>query len=374
MSLAAETFYTAARRLHKYLATNYWNGQVLTGPDVGIRFNVRIWRFVKGYTPWLPWSDNLVYMQAQGYWIAANWLMSEQWNCQYSHYARACAGAVLARQRPEGYWDYPNPEWAGRIATVEGCYATMGMLATYKHTRYASLLEGAQRWYAYMIDKVGFQGANGMLAINYFANVPGGMVPNNTTLALQMLAILAEATGDDRYRDTCAGMVAWLNHCQLPSGELPYEVESDQGPGRTHFLCYQYNAFEFLDLAEYYRITGDRAIYPVLERLAGYLAHGITDTGAANYDCDHRYPEVTYYTSALARALSRATAMGLGDYRALSERAFTRLLSLQRADGGFAFFSRRNYGMLRDSRSYPRNLAMILYHLLAEGRQRAIVA
>jgi hypothetical protein len=28
------------------------------------------------------------------------------------------------------------------------------------------------------------------------------------------------------------------------------------------------------------------------------------------------------------------------------------------------FFSRRNYGVLADRRSYPRNVAMILHHLL----------
>jgi hypothetical protein len=41
-------------------------------------------------------------------------------------------------------------------------------------------------------------------------------------------------------------------------------------------------------------------------------------------------------------------------------------LSQQRQDGGFAFYSRHNYGFLRDTRSYPRYLSMILNHLLRE--------
>jgi hypothetical protein len=60
--------------------------------------------------------------------------------------------------------------------------------------------------------------------------------------------------------------------------------------------------------------------------------------------------------------------MGLGDFRALADRGFQHVLSYQRADGGFQFHSRANYGLLTDRRSYPRYLAMILNHLLCEAQ------
>jgi hypothetical protein len=367
MPNSADGLLDAATRLYNYLIKEHWNGKVLQGPDSGIRFNSRVGRFVKSYMNFVDWSDGLVYFQAQGYWIIENWLMSDLMdNEQYSQIALDCSRYVLAAQHAEGYWEYPNPEWKGRIATVEGCYGALGLLAAYHRTRDRSFLAGAKKWYQFLTKVVGFQGTGGLLAVNYFANVAGGMVPNNTTLALKTLAKLADVTRDEQYLETCKGMVAWLSQVQLETGELPYSIGCAERAGRLHFLCYQYNAFEFLDLAQYYHMTADKAIWPVLKRLANFLSTGVSESGAARYDCGHRRPEVLYYSAAVAAALSQATELGLGDFRSLADRTYGWTLSYQQKDGGFKFFSRRNYGLLSDRRSYPRNLAMILYHLLLE--------
>lgn len=368
--IPADTLFEAAKRLHGYLLKFAWDGQALAGPDSGVRFNARVGRFVKSYLRAIPWSDRRIYMQAQGYWILDNWHLFELTGDErYRDIALACSNYVLAAQRPEGYWEYPDPEWRNRIATVEGDFGCLGLVESYRQTGQDAFLAGAKKWYRYLIDEVGFQGSDGMLAINYFSNVRGSMVPNNTTLTLFTLARLADATQDTQYLTTCAAMVAWLNQVQLESGELPYAVTGSQdGRDRVHFLCYQYNAFELLDLVEYYRLTCDEAILPVVEKLAAYLSNGVTETGAASYDCHHRTPEVTYYAAALAAALSQATSLSVGDYRALSERGFRWVLTQQKPDGGFKFHSRANYNFLADRRAYPRNLAMILSHLLLEAR------
>ena len=367
MTIRPNALLDGAARLHSYLLKEHWNGQALEGPDSGVRFNRRIGRFIKSYLDFLPWSDNYIYIQAQGYWILDNWLMAELLdNEQAKDLALACSDYLLAAQRPEGYWEYPNPEWKGRIATVEGNYATLGLLESFCRTQQESLLAGAKKWYRFLIEEVGFQGENGLLAVNYFANVPGGMVPNNSALTLRTLAKLTDATNDSQYLTACEGMVAWLNQVQLETGELPYAVGRSEGNERRHFLCYQYNAFEFLDLAHYYHMTGDEAIYPVLERLALFLSTGISESGVARYDCHRERPEVSYYTAVVAAALSQATVLGLGNFRPLADRAYRWVLSQQRTDGGGEFFSRGDYGLLADRRSYPRNLAMILYHLLLE--------
>jgi len=372
MAVPACALLDAASRLHGYLLKEHWNGQALAGPDSGVRFNARIGRFIKSYLDFLAWSDSYIYLQAQGYWILANWLMADLFDDeQCKDIALACSEYVLAAQRPERYWEYPNPEWKGRIATVEGNFAALGLLESYGRTHQESLLAGAKKWYRFLINEVGFQGNNGLLAINYFANVAGGMVPNNTTLTLLTLAKLADATNDDQYLELCEGMVAWLSQVQLQRGELPYAVESSEGKGRRHYLCYQYNAFEFLDLAQYYGMTGDQAIWPVMEKLAIFLSKGISESDAARYDCHRERPEVPYYTAAVAAALSQATVLGLGSFRPLADRAYRRVLSQQRTGGGIQFFSRGNYGVLTDRRSYPRNLSMILYHLLLEVRTQA---
>lgn len=373
MTGSVESFVTAAERLAATIRRSHWNGRALAGPDAGIRLNARAGRFVKSYLPFLPWSDDLVYAQAQKYWIQANWLMADLQigDPDLSRdTAVATAHYLLEAQRPEGYWEYPNPEWRGRIATVEGNYASIGLLETYCRTGETALLDAAARWYRYAVEHIGFQQEDGTLAINYFGNVPGGRVPNNSASALRTFAMLARASNDDRYLAEGGPMVRFLARYQTEGGELPYAVPGGIGQGRPHFLCYQYNAFEFLNLADYWQLTRDDGIWPVLERLAPFIAAGVTPSGAARYDCDHDRPEVPYYTAAVAAALSRATQLDIGDYRDLAERAFARVLSQQRPDGGF-FFSTGNYGMLTDRRSYPRNLAMILSHLLAEVQLRS---
>ncbi len=359
-------------RLHKHLQKMHWTGEAITGPDPGIRFNARIGRFVKGYLNFLPWRDNLIYAQAQKYWIVANWFMHDlefTGASENREFAINCTDFLCRIQRPQGYWEYPNPEWRGRIATVEGNYASIGLLETFNRTQDVKLLQGAKKWVDYAIEHIGFQEDGEFLAINYFGNYGTAMVPNNSASAVRVFAMLAKAAHDDRYLEKCRPMVRWLNHVQLASGELPYYVRPPQEEGkadRIHFLCHQYNAFEFLNLADYYDISGDREILPVLQKLAKYLAIGITATGACRYTCGKEFPEVAYYTTALGAALRRATCMDFGNYSTLADKAYSRLLSQQKRDGNFAFYSRKNYGFLSDKRSYARYLAMILYHLLLE--------
>jgi hypothetical protein len=374
MTVPPHELANAAYRLYRYMLKEHWNGQAVVGPDHGIRFNARIGRFVKSYLNFVPWSDNYAYMQGQAYWILSNWLLADLLDAKYSReIALACANYITSIQQPEGYWNYPNPEWKRRIATVEGCFATLALLESYARVKHESFLASAKKWHQFLMDSIGFQNNNGMLAINYFANTPPsrGGVPNNSTLVLRTFARLAEITHDDQFLAPSAQMVAWLKHVQLKNGELPYLLGSLSEKDRPHFLCYQYNAFEFMDLVHYYRITGDKKIWPVLERLASYLSTGLTEAGAAYYDCSHQTPEVVYYSCALARALSQATDLKLGDFRTLAEQAYRRVLTQQRDDGRFKFFSRKNYGFLSDRRSYPRNLSMTLYQLLSEAQVRS---
>ena len=116
---------------------------------------------------------------------------------------------------------------------------------------------------------------------------------------------------------------------------------------------------------DYYQVTEDQTAWEILDRLAAYLSEAVTETGASRYECHQEFPEVVYYTAAVAAALSRATIIGLGDYRELADRAFRRVLSQQKSNGVFPY-SLRNYSVLSDQRSYPRYLSMLLTHLLLE--------
>jgi hypothetical protein len=373
MTIPASDLRETIRRLHSYMLQAHWNGRAIAGPDAGVRLSSRLGRFIKSYLDFLPWSDNYVFLQAQGYWILANWLIADLLdNAQCRELALACSHFVIAVQQPGGYWEYPPiPSRKGKIATVEGNIATLGLLEGYRRTQQEPLLDAAKKWHKFLIQNIGFQHNGNQRAVNYWVNSSSAIVPNNTTLTLWLLAKLAEATNDERYLAPCRAMVTFLRHVQTERGELPYAVPGTKARGRPHFLCFQYNAFEFLDLVHYYRITEDQEVWPILEKLAIFLSTGLSDSGAARYDCFHTRPEVSYYTAAAAAALSQATVLGLGNFGLLAEQAYRRVVSQQRIAGG-EFFSRGNYGLLTDRRSYPRNLVMILYHLLLEVQTHAL--
>jgi hypothetical protein len=354
-----------ALRLRSYLAARHWDGSALTGPDAGVRFNYRIGRYVKSYLSFLPWHDAHYYVQAQAYWVLANWrLFDATGDSSFASDATAASREMLGRQRPDGAWNYPNPEWAGRIATAEGTWASLGLLETYRRTRDATFLDGARRWSRYVDSSVGFETVAGGVAVNYFAHRPGDAVPNNSAFLARFLAELWCIDRDDAHRCRVDQLVTFLAGVQRPSGELPYAVALDGGPGTAHFQCFQYNAFQCIDLVACFEATGDPAARALATAQLKFLRQGADATGRPYYDCRKRRRTVTYHAAALAAAFSAAGRIGICGYDELATRAYGWLLERQRDDGGFPT-SVHDYGVLTDRRSYPRNHTMILLHLLS---------
>jgi hypothetical protein len=364
---------SAAQRLDRYLREHHLHAGLLVGPDPGVRFNARIYRFFKSYLRAIPWRDDLVYMQAQKYWIEANIACRSVDVVSVgtaNDTIRRCGLAVAERQQPAGYWEYPNPEWSGRIATVEGNYAAIGLLLAHGVDADDAFVDAARRWHDYAVRDIGFQQVGDTMAINYFANRPGGRIPNNAASAVRTFAMLADATGDDRFLEYVGPMVRFMADAQLDSGELPYGVVGEGASSdRVHFLCQQYNAFQFMNLADFRRISDDSGADEVLARLAAFLDSSLLDDGRARYDCESDSPEVLYYAVACARALSIAARLGLVEPSERVDRAFRRVLSAQMTNGSFPY-SRSNYGVLHDLRPYPRYLAMILTFLAQEAKDR----
>ncbi len=361
---------TSALKLYCYLLDRHWNGHGLIGPDPGIRFNYRIWRFLKSYLRFIPWNDNYYYLQAQAYWVLANWkLFSETKDERYRDVALASSDYMLTRQRTDGAWDYPNPEWKGRVATVEGVWASIGLLETYRQTGNQAVLDGVLRWYTYMIDTVGFERNGEEVAVNYFAKRKSARVPNNSITVLRFLAELADATQQEHYLEWGAGLKAFIRNVQTESGEIPYAVARlTATPAPLHFQCFQYNAYQCLSLMRYYKLTGDPEMLPVIEKVLAFLSGGLGRDGHALYACDNQVRAVTYHAAALAHTFIEAESLGIHGYKSLGSRASDYVLRLQRRNGG-VIHSRGDYYLLSDRRSYPRYLAMMLYHLLQISSQ-----
>jgi hypothetical protein len=371
----------AAKRLHAHLLNHYSQGLV-RGPDAGVRFQLRLWRFFKSAMDYVPWNDNYVFMQSQGYWILSNWMLHESTGePSYRAVALESTEATLQLQQPGGFWLYPLPERSHLIATVEGDWAAIGLIASYAREPRKEFLSAAVRWYDYLVGTIGFQPHTVGEAINYF-DKPRGKIPNNSVEATWIFLRLWKATGDARFLGHVDAMLDFLASTQLPSGELPYIIEGPYEKGRDHYLCYQYNAFQFLKLAWAASLRPDPRFDRILPPLAGFLTQGVTKTGASAADCFHSKPETDYFTAVLAAALREAQKLPIADLRPpksanrqtsfvspqseareRSDRCYARLLQRQQPDGSFVYTT-GDYGFLRDGRSYPRPQAMTLFHLL----------
>jgi hypothetical protein len=358
----------AALKLHNYLVVNHLENGELIGPDPGVRFNYRIWRFIKSYFRHISWDDQYYYLQCQGYWALANCLLFEQTaDRMFLNIAANCSNRMIERQRKDGAWEYPNPEWAGRIANAEGTWGALGLVETYRQTAETIFLNCVLNWHRFMVTDIGFQQCGDELAVNYFANRQGMRVPNNTAFVLRFFAELADITGDENYRDPCGGLLKFMQNIQKPTGEWPYAVRNEASSKEVaHFQCFQYNAFQCLDLMRYYSLTGDKTVLPLIANVLIFLRRGIAADGHVRYQCENRYRQVVYHTAVVGAAFDHAKRIGIDGYDHLADRAYTYLLGLQKPDGRF-HYSRGDYRLLCDRRSYPRYLAMILYHLLLKA-------
>jgi hypothetical protein len=341
----------------------------LAGADQGVRWNIRVKRFVKSYVKPLRPIERYYFLQGQAYFALASWTLGDiTGDVRLHDHAREASRIVLETQREDGAWTYPLPERKDLIATVEGNFGAVTMLDAYERDGDGAWIDAALKWYSYVEREIGYQEHPAGLCVNYFQK-PRGLVPNNTCEWIWVLSRFAKVTGDHRYLEKVPRMLDFLNGVMRPSGELPYEL-AGQFESRTqmHYLCYQYNAFQCMKLAWYAHEYDDDRAKALSVRMASYLATGVLASGAVRASCGSSNPEVLYYADAVGMALHTVDAYGWADYAGLADRAFAFVISRQREDGGFQYFSRRDYGVLSDRNEYPRYLAMTLYHLSERAR------
>jgi hypothetical protein len=364
--LSREQILECCERLHDFLMDRHYARGLLHGPDPGVRFNWRLWRFLKSAADFIPWGDDYVFTQTQGNWVLANWLLYEgTGRDRFREIALESTEATLALQTPEGYWPYPLPERRHLIAALESIWGSAALLATYSRTSSQSLLRAAIRAYDFIITRIGFQNHEPGEAINYF-DKPRGKVPNNSVIAVWFFLRLWRAIGEGRFLEHVAPLLEFIAAVQMPNGEIPYIVEGPLESARRHYLCFQYNAHQFLHLCRSERLRPGLGTRPILTELSQFLRRGARANGSCANDCasvESGGPEVNYYSAALGAALHQAFRLGLDTTDEAAQGCFARVLDRQRADGSFGF-SAGDYGIFKDERSYPRQQAMILFHLL----------
>ena len=138
-------------------------------------------------------------------------------------------------------------------------------------------------------------------------------------------------TNDFRFTETTCWYYDFISRAQKPSGEFPYTVSvgGKTRSARPHFQCYQYNAFECLNLMRYHGLSRDDSALSLISRQLDFLSGGLGGDGHASYDCGERRRSVTYHSAALAAAFAEAGRLGMAGYEVLSERAYSYVLRLQ---------------------------------------------
>ncbi len=356
---------SAALRLRAVLLRDFWDGATLGGPDQGVRWHIRVGRFVKSALPRLSRGERHVFRQGQGYWALSHWELHRlTGDSEYLGIALAVAEECLASQLPDGAWSYPLHARRHLKATVEGDFGAICLLRAFEHTGDVRFRNGALRWHRFVEQHIRYERpARGGLAVHYFDR-PRGMVPNNTAEWIWMLGEYARVLLDSSYLSQVGDLLTFLETVQCSSGELPYELPGEHEPRyQPHYLCYQYNSFQALKLWWFFEAHGDRRAGELARRLTRFVSGGVRDNGASRAACGVDQPEVNYHTDVLALALRTGAAHGMPRCLELSRRCIHRSLSRQRPDGGYGF-STGDYGFLEDNRPYPRNLAMSLFHLL----------
>lgn len=362
---ANQPLFAAAERLQHYLEGAHLSRGMLRGPDPGVRFNLRAWRFIKSAFPVLARLDQHVFTQTQLYWALSNWLLFDATGIErYRNLAIECAEGMLRMETDEGTWRYPLPERRDLIATLESMTGAATLLAAHAREPRATFLDGAVRAADFILNRIGFQPHDGGEAINYFHR-PRGKIPNNSVIAVWFFQHMRKATGNSRFVAHVPALARFVESVQLPTGEIPYIIEGPNERARTHYLCFQYNAFQFLYMAWAERLAPGTWTAESLESLARFVRGGVQASGACANNCAAGAggPETDYYTAALGAALHEAWRRGFLPDNKPSQRCFARVLSRQKPDGGFGF-STGDYGILRDNLSYPRQQAMTLFHLL----------
>jgi len=328
----------------------------VVGPDIGIKINKRIGRFIKSYLRFLNWKDNYFFLQAQAYWIINNiHLYKIKQEIIYKNVAIKAADYIIDNQKSDGSWEYPLKERKNLVATIEGCWASIALIKVYNITKNTKYLESSKKWHAYLEKNIGYEKYGESLCVNYFQK-PRGLIPNNTTLLIWLNAELYNSTHNKKYIKNNPAMIRFLEKVQLPSGELPYCIGNTYEKTKIHYLCYQYNSFELIDLRNYYELTKDKTILKIINKLEKYILNGITKNYRSKNSCNKKNPSVNYYDAILGLAL-------INNRSNISKRIYEGILNRQKTNGGFSF-SEKNYFILHDKREYPRALNYILYSLI----------
>ena len=357
--------FKAAERLHGYLSGLHLRPSGLVGPDPGSRFNDRTGRLVKSYLPSLGRRERGSHLEAQAYWILANWRLFDLTGSRvYWQGALTASRGVIEQQRHDGSWLDSDLEPKGRVVTDEGCWAALALLETYRRTGAERALDSAIRWQRYLKMLSVYQKAGQTLAVNYFPHRPSGRIPGHSVTLARLSCELAHATGQNGFLEDVDALLDFVARAQQANGEIPYECDKLRlTASRLHRQCYQHNAFAALSLLRIRELDMVDGCEAVIDGIVRFLRKGIGRNGAVPYECTGPQRNVVYHAGVVAAALEQASAAGFGNYLSDAATAYRYVLGLQQPSGGLPHSS-GDFGFLQDRRSYPRYQVMILYHLL----------
>ena len=212
---------------------------------------------------------------------------------RYRDLALESTAATLRLQHARGIWVLSASRAQHLIATVEGDWGAIGLLASYAREPRQEYLAGALRWYDYLVNRIGFQDAPPGKAINYFHRPRGKDAEQLGGGGVAFSAACGRRQGRSDFSSTCRAMLEFIAATQLPSGELPYIVAGQYESGREPLSLFSVQCFSVLEAGVGRGAASSRRQGAILARARKFLAKGVTPSGASAADCSSERPKWT---------------------------------------------------------------------------------
>lgn len=279
---------------------------------------------------------------------------------RYSQRAIKSLDWIVKTQSKRGFWYYNIPGWKNKIALVDGDTAALALFNGYLLLKNSNYLKSALKWCDLIISRKCYNLTSKKgLCFNYFINEEKtSLTPNVTTFALRVLGNAYQITRDNKYIKLTPKAIKFLKKSQLSSGELRYNVDKE------HYRCPQYNAFEFLDLNDYYECTNDKTVINMMKKIIEYLIPKVNIDGSVPFSCNKKLPLIYYHSTVVGAALAVGYKLINKDICLQNALKCAKFVTThQLSDGAIPYGKKTLLKIFNEKISYPRVTAFIGYHL-----------
>ena len=240
----------AAERLHTHLLQRHYSQGLVHGPDAGVRFQLRLWRFFKAALDFLPWQDDYVLCNPRVIGFCPTGCCRDdrenrniaRWPWRARRRRSACSSPKVSGLYPLPERKTPDRHRGGKLGgdwtPRHLCPRTAGRISS--RQRFAGTITWSEAS-AFSPTRPERPSTTLISREGKFPTIPWRRYGSSCGFGRPPAMRASGARG-------CHAGVSWQAP-NFPPGSCPTLWTGPYEKGRVHYLCYQYNAFQFLKLA-----------------------------------------------------------------------------------------------------------------------------